>query len=367
VVEEQVNSKNMSQDSAQNQYDFILYGAYGYTGKLIAELAHKQGLTPLLAGRKEEPLSQLAARLNLPYETLGLDAPADLDRLLSKAPIVLHAAGPYSATAQPMVEACLRTHTHYVDITGEIEVFEWIATQSEPAKQAGVVLLPGAGFDVVPTDCLAAYVTSGLERPTHLDIVIKSLSSVSRGTALTAVENLGASSYCRVNGKLTSVDLAHTSRFVDFGKGQRLAASIPWGDIATAYQSTGVPNIVTYMQTSPRSYRMMRSAKSWRWLLKAKSVQKFMRKQVNKRITGPTEEVRETANSFVWAEARNASGASKTARLTTMEAYKLTALSSLEATQRISRGEVDAGFHTPATAFGADFILEFEGSIREDL
>ncbi|MEL6534684.1 MAG: saccharopine dehydrogenase NADP-binding domain-containing protein [Bacteroidota bacterium] len=357
----------MPQDSSQNTYDFVLYGAYGYTGKLITELAHQQKLKPLLAGRKEEPLAKLASTLNLPYQTLDLEDTKGLDQLLASAPVVLHAAGPYSATAQPMVEACLRTATNYIDITGEIEVFEWIAAQKERALAAKVVLLPGAGFDVVPTDCLAAYVASGIDNPTHLDIVIKSLSSVSRGTALTAVENLGSSSYCREGGQLKQVDLAHASRFVDFGKGQRLAASIPWGDIATAYRSTGVPNIITYMQTSPRTYQMMRAAKSWRWLLKAKGVQKFLRKQVNRKITGPTEEVRDTSKSFVWAEARNAAGATKTARLTTMEAYKLTALTALDATLRVSRGEVSAGFHTPATAFGADYILDFEGSIREDL
>lgn len=347
--------------------DFLLYGAYGYTGALIAEAAVEQGLRPLLAGRQEEPLQALAQRLGLPFVALSLSDTPALEAALAGVPVVLHAAGPYSATAKPMVEACLKTKTHYLDITGEVEVFEWIAGQDARAQEAGVALLPGVGFDVVPTDCMGAYVAGKISNPTHLELAFEGASSVSRGTALTAIENLGKDGMVREDGALKPVSVAHATRFIDFGKGQRLVAAIPWGDLATAYRTTGIENVITYMSTPPRTYRMMRAAGQWKWLLKRNWVQRYLKKQVNKRVTGPDAELRETGKSVVWAMARNAMGDQAEARLVCMEAYQLTVQASLAATQRVLKGEVPAGYQTPAGAFGADFILGFEGSERIDL
>ena len=270
-------------------------------------------------------------------------------------------------TAQPMVAACLRTGTHYVDITGEIEVFEWIAAQHEAAAKAGIVLLPGAGFDVVPTDCLAAYVAGKVENATHLELAFKGAQEVSRGTARTAVENMANGGYARQDGKLIKVRAAHAHRQVDFGKGPRMAAAIPWGDIATAYRSTGIPNIVTYTATTPRMYRMMRASRYIGWLLGAKPVQRLLLKQVDRRVTGPGAEARASKRSYVWAKARNAQGQEAEARLVCMEAYQLTAFTALEATLRLIKETITPGYHTPATAFGADYILQFEHSSRIDL
>jgi len=102
---------------------FLIYGASGFTGKLIVDLAVKKGLRPVIAGRTEEKIKPLAQQYGLDYLTFGLENQATLVRHLKQFPLVLNCAGPFSRTAQPMVEACLVAKTHYLDITGEIEVY----------------------------------------------------------------------------------------------------------------------------------------------------------------------------------------------------------------------------------------------------
>ena len=137
--------------------DFLLYGSYGYTGRLIADRALEQGLRPLLAGRDVAALAAQAAELGLEFRAFSLDDTAALDAAVRAVPVVLHAAGPFAHTAAPMAQACIRAGVHYLDITGEIAVFEAMAALDGAARASGVMLMPGAGFDVVPTDCLAAH------------------------------------------------------------------------------------------------------------------------------------------------------------------------------------------------------------------
>lgn len=360
------NEINMASESSPSPH-FLLYGAYGYTGKLILEHAAQRGLTVLCAGRKEAPLRAAAEAFGFPWLAFDLNQTEALENALQRVPVVLHAAGPYSATAELMVSACIRTQTHYVDITGEVLVFEWIAKQHTAAQKAGIVLLPGAGFDVVPTDCLSAYVAGQIENPTHLEIAFTGAQGISRGTALTSLENLTSGSLIRENGQIKSVPMAHKTRNIDFGKGKRFAAAIPWGDVATAFYSTHIPNIICYTALKTQVYRLMKMSRHMKGLLGAGWMQRFLKKQVNKRISGPTEELRTNAKSYIWAEARNARGEVVAARLTCMEAYKLTAHTALEATLRLTTLDIPAGYHTPSSAFGPDFILAFEGSERSKL
>ncbi len=170
---------------------FLLYGSYGYTGNLIAEYAVAQGLRPLLAGRDETRLRAQAERLSLDFRAFTLSDSAALDDALRSTGLVVHCAGPFVLTFKQMAEACLRTGAHYVDISGEIEGFEALAALDSQAKAAGVMLLPGAGFDVVPSDCLAAHMHQRLPSATHLKLFIRMVGGgVSRGTARSGIENM---------------------------------------------------------------------------------------------------------------------------------------------------------------------------------
>ena len=132
----------------------LIYGATGYTGKLIAKTAVDRGARPILAGRNLEKVRAVAEPLGLAALAFDLRDPGRIDAAIKDVSVVLNVAGPFSATSRPMADACLRNHVHYLDITGEIDVFEALAARDAEAKSRGVMLLSGVGFDVVPSDCL---------------------------------------------------------------------------------------------------------------------------------------------------------------------------------------------------------------------
>jgi len=348
--------------------NFLLYGANGYTGELITRYAANYDLQPILAGRTASKIQPLAEKHNLPYRIFGLDDPKALQQALVDVKVVLHTAGPFMHTARPMMEACLATQTHYLDITGEIPVFELGNTLSAKAKAAEITLMPGTGFDVVPTDCLALYLKNQLPDATHLKLAFTSIGSgMSHGTAMTMAENLGKGGAVRKNGKITRVPLGHKSMWVDFGVKKRYVMTIPWGDVSTAYYSTGIPNIETYMGISPSAHRWVKLQKYFNWLLRTNFVRNIAKKHIEKQPAGPTDEQRKGTNSLVWGEVQNAAGEVRQARLITPDGYTLTALFSLLIVQKVLAETTPIGFQTPAKAFGADFILEIPDTKREDI
>jgi short subunit dehydrogenase-like uncharacterized protein len=351
-----------------NRPDFLLYGSYGYTGRLIAEEALERGLTPLLAGRDANRVEAHARELSLDHRVVSLDDPPALEGALHEVPLVIHAAGPFSRTAGPMVAACLRTRTHYLDITGEIEVFEALATLDGHARSAGVMLLPGAGFDVVPSDCLAAHLHRRLPAATALALAFTTVGGgISRGTATTMVENLDSGGAVRRGGKLIPVPPAWRSREVDFGSGPKLVTTIPWGDVSTAFHSTGIPDIEVYTRISPGARRLMIASRYFGWALGSAPVEALLKRVIRSRPAGPSEEARRNGATLLWGEVTDASGGRATSRLRGPEGYTLTALASVAIARRVLAGQAPAGFQTPSRAFGADFVLELPGVAREDL
>ncbi len=346
---------------------FLLYGAYGYTGRLIAEMAVERGLRPVLAGRNADKLAALAGALDLDYQAFALDDPATLDAALAEVPLVLHCAGPFVRTAGPMAEACLRAGAHYLDVTGEISVYEQLAALDAQARAAEVMLLPGVGFDVVPTDCLALHLKRRLPSATHLELAIMGSGGISHGTATTMVENIGSGGAVRRDGRLEPVPAAWKTREVDFGRGPVTVVSIPWGDVATAYHSTGIPNIVVYAALGKRTPGLMRLTRYTGWLLASPPAQAFFKWMIRRQPPGPNAEQRARGRSFVWGTVWDDDGGRATARLKGPEGYAFTALAALALAEKVLDGEAVAGFQTPAKAFGPDFVLDIEGVTRVDL
>jgi short subunit dehydrogenase-like uncharacterized protein len=348
----------------------LLYGANGYTGQLIARLGKAAGLPLVLAGRNPDKLRPLAEELGLEYRAFDLGHAADLAEHLQGFSLVLHAAGPFIHTARPMMEACMAAGVHYLDITGEIPVFELGARLGSRAKEAGVMLLPGAGFDVVPTDCLALHLKNRLPDATALQLAFATIGgTVSHGTATTMVENLGRPGAVRRKGDITPVPVGYKTMTVPFKNGlERFAMTIPWGDVSTAYYSTGIPNIETYMAVHPGAFRqMVRAHRYLGWLLRSSLVRQWIKRRIRQRPAGPTDEQRATAQSYVWGRVRNDAGEERIARLALPEGYTLTALTSIIICQKVLAGQAPTGFQTPAKAYGADLILEAAGTRREDL
>jgi short subunit dehydrogenase-like uncharacterized protein len=351
--------------------DWLLYGATGYTGELVAREAVRRGLRPVLAGRDPAAVERLARRLDLPSRVFALDDPAAVERALAGPPriaAVLHCAGPFVHTSAPMVRACLAARSHYLDITGELAVFEAVLAAGPAAREAGVVLLPGVGFDVVPSDCLAARLADALTDATELDLAFATVGGTySRGTLRTMVESLPQAGAVRRAGKIVPVPIAYDVREIEFGCGRRWAMTIPWGDVATAYHTTGIPNIRVYAAAPRRSVQRARRLGSLLPLLAWRPVKRLLQAAIVRRVSGPPPEVRDTARVYLWGEARNAAGERATATLETPEGYRLTAESAVECVERVLAGKVPPGSWTPGRAFGPHFAAELPGVVEGEL
>ena len=347
--------------------DFLLYGSYGYTGRLIVERARAAGLTPLLAGRDAAALAAQTAETGYPHRAFSLDDTAALDATLRQTGVVLHAAGPFAHTSRPMVEACLRTGAHYLDITGEIAVFEAAAARDAKARAAGVMLLPGAGFDVVPSDCLAAHLMRRLPTATRLSLAFQGIGGISRGTLTTMIENIDQGGAVRRGGRIVRVPAAYRSRRVDFGRGGVSVTTIPWGDVSTAFHSTGIPDIEVYTRVGTAQRRMMVASRHLGWLLGSGPVQRMLKGRIRRGPAGPTPEQRARGASLLWGQVEDDEGRRAISRMRTPEGYTLTAMTSVEAVRRVLAGDAPAGFQTPSRAYGADWILEFDGVERTDV
>ena len=282
----------------------LIYGSYGYSGDLITRRAVERGLTPILAGRYVTALRRQAQELALEYRVAELTNPAALQAALRGVGTVLHCAGPFIHTAGRMADACVLAGAHYIDITGEVSVFERLAARDGEARARGVMLLPGAGFDVVPTDCLAVHLAERLPGSTELVLAFESAGGISRGTAGTIVEHIGAGSLVRRDGQLRRVPLGHSTRLVDFGNGERLTVAHPWGDLSTAWRSTGIPNITVYRATSRAELRLMPVLRAGLPLLAARPVQRLLRTLVRRQVHGPDANARRTGFSRFYGEVR---------------------------------------------------------------
>ena len=339
----------------------MIYGANGYTGRLIAREAGRRGLRPLLAGRNGAEIAALARELEAPQRVFGLDTP-DLARQLDGVAVVLHCAGPFSRTAAPMLDACLAARVHYLDITGEIDVFALCHGADARARQRGVVVVPGSGFDVVPTDCVAAMLKQRLPDADTLVLAFEAGGGPSPGTAKTSVEGLGKGGRARIGGRLVSVPLAWKKRqFARAGKA-RTAMTIPWGDVYTAYVSTGIGNIETYMVVPPKTISRLRWLRLLQPLLKSGFVQNMMKTRIERSTPGPSAERRHDSGSHVWGEVRNAAGREVRLELAAPNGYDLTVTASLGIAERLLRGDAPAGgYYTPSLLMGAEYVLTLPG------
>ena len=348
--------------------NYLIYGSYGYTGQLVVELAIKEGMRPILAGRDEKKLRAQAEQYNLEYRAFSLDETEKLDSALLEVDAVLHCAGPFVLTFKQMAEACIRTKRHYVDISGEIEGFEALAKMSDDAKKSNIMLLPGGGFDVVPSDCLAAYLKGRLPTATHFRLFIRGVGGgVSRGTARSGAENMHRQGRIRKDGKIVQVPPAWQVLEQDFGRGPVKVVSIGWGDVSTSYHSTGVPNIETYFAVKSPAILLLRLTRAIGPLIYTRPVRNFLKWVIGwANPHGPSPEQNKNGFNLMVGEMRDADKVIRT-KLRTPEGYRITALTTIEIMKRILTGDYKPGFQTPSLAYGMDFIMQFEGVEREDL
>jgi short subunit dehydrogenase-like uncharacterized protein len=347
---------------------FLLYGANGYTGRLIARIAAQYHLQPILAGRSREPLEQMAKEFNLPFRVIKLEDETDLMAALKEVKLVLHAAGPFEFTAKQMADACLKTRAHYLDINGDIAVFEMLKKYDAAAANAGVMMMPGVGFDIVPTDCIAMTLKNKMPDAIKLELAFATLGSrLSHGTATTMAGKLGEGGAIRKDGKVIRIALGAKAMTVNFFTGiakedmPLFVMNIPWGDISTAYTTTGIPNIETYVAVSPKTYYFLKAQLLFNWLLRTTVVRNILKKKINALPAGPSDEQRAKAIGMVWGRVTNSEGKTTTAQLCGPEGYTITAHASLIIIKKILSGNFSPGYQTPAKVYGAGLISELPG------
>ena len=330
---------------------WMIYGANGYTGELAARLARRLGESPVLAGRNGETIRSLASELGLQARVFDLHDPRAVTQQLHGIAAVLHCAGPFSATSRPMLDACIETGTHYLDITGEIAVFEAIFGRDEELRNAGIVAMPGVGMDVVPTDCLAAMLKRRLPSASHLKLALYwHKARLSPGTTKTMVEGIPEGGKVRINGKITRVPPAWKIDTFPFRDDlQLMATTIPWGDVSTAYHSTSIPNIEVYVAVTKKQLRGMKMPAAVRWLLGLKPVQAAIKKRIERRIKGPDDSERAHGEVLIYGEASDGKGNRTALRLRTREGYTLTAESAVKSAIRVASGTIEPGARTPTT------------------
>jgi len=344
---------------------FLIYGANGYTGELITRFAVERGMKPIIAGRNEKAIKELAEKHGLEHRAFSLDDRDKLDAALQEVEMVVHCAGPFSITSRPMVEACLRNAKHYTDITGEISVFETCARLDEKAKAAGIMVMPGVGFDVVPSDCLARHLKDRLPSAMQLTLAWYGMGRMSHGTQATMTMNVGRGGAIRKDGKITLVPAAWKTRSIDFGEVTKTGVTIPWGDVATAYYSTGIPNIEVFTVVPPSAIKTMKMSRYLGWLLATGPAQRYLQSKIPP--GGPSDEERTKGKTLLWGEARDADGNRVESRMQAPEGYTVTAIAALNIAEKITSGNFTPGYQTPAKAYGADLILEIEGASRQDI
>ena len=350
-------------------YGILVYGSYGYTGALIVEKLRSSGIPVLLSGRDETKLRLQSVESGFPFKSCGIAAPGTVEfeslaAIVATADVVIHCAGPFSATARFMAEACMRARTHYLDITGEYGVFEALARLNDQAKECGVILMPGVGFDVVPTDCMARHLKEIMPEAHELVLAFASVpAGISRGTARTALQHSGEPMKVRRNGELCEVGPQPPELEINFGPFQRLAVGISWGDIVTAYHTTGIPNISVFLGVSERQRLRMRKLFKWGWLLRSKWLKNLLTLTLGKSGTGPSVKVLREGKTYIYGRVSDASGRCVERWLTTPNGYELTASAAVAIAIRVRVSENATGYHTPAGLFGASFVLELPGTV----
>ena len=346
---------------------WLIYGANGYTARQIVYKAVEKGLRPILAGRNAQKICNFSQETKLSCRIFDLKSPIK-DEFLNDIYLVVNCAGPFSQTAQPLLEACYRTKTHYIDVSGELKSFEDIFANAGVWQHRGLTVIPGSGFDVVPSDCLAAFLKNKLPDATSLTIGIKiNGTRPSHGTLRSLAEAIALGGKIRLDGKLKKVPNAWKTKLIPFSDQSSLSVSMPLAELSSCWHSTRIPNIQTFFSVKTKELRYIKMSRLTRPLLFIPLVLEWVKKQIGVIYEAPHPRILQKGSAVVWGEVRNAHGKAKSLRLKTDEAYHFTAQSTLCIAQKILAGDIDAGVYSPSMALGPEFILNLDRVSVEDI
>jgi short subunit dehydrogenase-like uncharacterized protein len=311
----------------------MIYGATGYTGRMAALRASDIGLDPVLAGRDGELLRALASDLGVLHRVSSLDDEDQVQLVLKGVDILLNCAGPFARTARPLMAACLKTGTHYLDIAAELDSYQLAGKMNDEAMEAGVMLMPGCGGSVAMLGSLAAHAVERVSYPVSLRIALHVSGAMSRGSAISASQNLTAQCLMRKADALTPRDPGELRDF-NFGNNQASCFPVTLPDLITIAHQTGIPDIETYIHVSGDA---------------------FPEGDLAALSDGPNLQEREANRYQAAVEVLDRYGTTTRAFLDTVNGYTFTPLAAIEAARRVLDGEFQPGFQTPVGLFGSGF------------
>lgn len=320
----------------------LIYGATGYTGTLIAEHAADRGLDITIGGRDPDKVHALADRLGTPsavFEATDVEAAAEA---LGPFDVLLNVAGPFRVTAEPLMRAAVRSRTHYLDTTAEFATYALAASMDEAAKAAGVMVMSGVGWDVVPTDSLALHTARRVADPVHLALAIRVTGGFSRGSLSSAASIEATGPLTRQSGALREA-LTTRPRWFDVGAGDEEYTLASMGDLVTAPHSTGIGDIHVYLRTDSGFPDLDETA------------------------SGPSSEERAQGRYGAVAEVRGRDGQIARSRIDTPNGYTFTQLSSVEIAARTAAGVFVPGFQSPASVHGPTLATSIADTTITDL
>jgi short subunit dehydrogenase-like uncharacterized protein len=345
----------------------LIYGATGYTGRLIAARLQDSGSEPVIAGRSPQRVQALAAQLGVTGWVMTPDDLNTLDEALGNVDVLINAASPFALTAPPLIQSCLRTKAHYLDITGELPVFQDAFGYDAAARERGIMIMPGTGLGIVASDCLATHVASLVPDAKYLRIGLLRPSSFSRGTFRSALGLANSRVSIRRNDQMISLPVGRLQRTFDFGDGERQSVAVSWADVFTAWHSTGIKNIEAYFEANFASRTFYQLGAGVADAMQLSPAKTLIDAVAGVLPEGPPEDQRRAERCVIVAEAENSWRQKRCARLETPDGYSFTAEATAAIAQRVICGDFVSGFQTPAKVYGADLVLEFEGTHREEI
>lgn len=345
---------------------FMIYGATGTMGRLIAQASRNIGLEPVLAARKGGDLLTVAAPLDLDARTLPLTNLRTLDETVGSVDLVINAAGPYSETAMTMIDSCFRVGVHYMDLASEVGLFDICAGRNGQALDAGILLMPGCGIDNLAADCLASHLSDRLGNAVKMTIAKSNIGRTSRGAVKSLIEGLKVGAHSRSNGRLQGPKRATIKAF-DFGRGGRKAIEVGSGEVFTAYHSANVGDVRVFLEANAQTERLINFSQRYAWLFRKDFMQRMFVSAAEKVGDGPTAEERAHAQMVLYAEASSDGGRMIAGRLHIQNPLEVGAAAIAEMARRTLQGNAPRGYQTAATAFGRDLLLDFPGVWREDM
>ncbi|MCI0755043.1 saccharopine dehydrogenase family protein [Teichococcus vastitatis] len=311
----------------------MIYGATGYTGRMAAADANSAGLDLILAGRDETRLAELGRTLSVEHRRLALDDDTGVGAALRDVEVLLNCAGPFLRTADPLMRGAIRAGVHYLDIAAELDSYRLAETYDAQARATGVMLLPGSGGSVAMLGSLAGRAAERVGRPHTIRVALHVAGAMSRGSAISAHENLTAECLERVGGVLQTHEPGITTNF-DFGSGSVPCFPVTLPDLVTLWRALRAPNIATFVHVSGSA---------------------FPTGDLDTLPDGPSTEEREANRYQASIEVTGAGGETVRAILDTVNGYSFTPLAAAEAARRVLAGEARPGFQTPAELFGNGF------------